>query len=80
MGSMIHDNFNRNCSRIRRTLPEQKYTLYRNIERQLVRFVGKSIKRWRQSVLDVLPVDLGPILRPLTSGDDLLGEMLETRE
>jgi hypothetical protein len=31
------------------------------------------------SVLDIPPVDLGPVLRPLTSDDDLLGEMLEGR-
>ncbi len=31
------------------------------------------------SLLDVPPVSLGPILRPLASEDDLLGEMLEGR-
>ena len=31
------------------------------------------------SLLDVPPVSLGPALRPLTAGDDLLGEMLEGR-
>ena len=31
------------------------------------------------SVLDVPPVSLGPVLRPLTAADDLLGEMLEGR-
>ena len=33
----------------------------------------------RQSVLDVPPVHLGAVLRPLTRDDDLLGEMLEGR-
>jgi hypothetical protein len=32
-----------------------------------------------QSVLDVATVSLGPVLRALTSDDDLLGEMLEGR-
>ena len=31
------------------------------------------------SVLDVVTVSLGSVLRPLTSEDDLLGEMLEGR-
>jgi hypothetical protein len=30
-------------------------------------------------VLDIATVDLGSVLRPLTSDDDLLGEMLEGR-
>jgi hypothetical protein len=33
----------------------------------------------RHSVLDIPPVSLGPVLRPLTADDDLLGEMLEGR-
>jgi hypothetical protein len=33
----------------------------------------------RHSVLEIPPVSVGAILRPLTSGDDLLGEMLEGR-
>ncbi len=31
------------------------------------------------SFLDIPSVSLGPVLRPLTGGDDLLGEMLEGR-
>jgi hypothetical protein len=31
------------------------------------------------SLLNVPPVSLGPVLRTLTAGDDLLGEMLEGR-
>ena len=31
------------------------------------------------SVLDIATVSLGSVLRPLTSDDDLLGEMLERR-
>jgi len=31
------------------------------------------------SVLDIATVSLGSVLRPLTSDDDLLGEMLEGR-
>ena len=33
----------------------------------------------RHSLLDVPAVSLGPVLRTLTAGDDLLGEMLEGR-
>jgi hypothetical protein len=32
------------------------------------------------SVLDIGTVNLGPLLRPLTADDDLLGEMLEGRQ
>jgi hypothetical protein len=31
------------------------------------------------SILDIPPVRVGAVLRPLTSDDDLLGEMLEGR-
>jgi hypothetical protein len=31
------------------------------------------------SVLDIAPVSLGAVLRPLSSDDDLLGETLEDR-
>jgi hypothetical protein len=31
------------------------------------------------SILDIAPVSLGVLLRPLTTEDDLLGEMLEGR-
>lgn len=32
------------------------------------------------SVLDIAPVSLGRVIRPLGSEDDLLGEMLEDRQ
>lgn len=60
--------------------PEQKYTLYRYIEGQLQDVSGKTSVPRRQSVLDIAPVHLGPVLQPLTGDDDLLDEMLETRE
>jgi hypothetical protein len=31
------------------------------------------------SVLDIPPVSVGAVLRPLTSDDDLLGEMLDSQ-
>ena len=31
------------------------------------------------SILDIAPVSVGRVLRPLTADDDLLGEMLEGR-
>jgi hypothetical protein len=34
--------------------------------------------KWH-SILDIPPVSVRAVLRPLTSGDDLLGEMLEDR-
>jgi hypothetical protein len=36
-------------------------------------------KQGKHSVLDIPPVSVGAVLRPLTSDDDLLGEMLEDR-
>jgi hypothetical protein len=33
----------------------------------------------RHGILDIPPVSLGQVLRPLTGDDDLLGEMLEGR-
>jgi hypothetical protein len=35
--------------------------------------------RGPHSVLDIPPVSVGAVLRPLTSEDDLLGEMMEGR-
>ena len=35
---------------------------------------------WQHSVLDIATLGLGSVLRPLTSDDDLLGEMLEGRQ
>jgi hypothetical protein len=32
------------------------------------------------SVLDIAPVSLGRVIRPLSPDDDLLGEMLEQRQ
>ena len=32
------------------------------------------------SILDIPPVSVGAVLRPLANDDDLLGEMLETRK
>jgi len=38
-----------------------------------------SPKKGSHSVLDIPPVSIGAVLRPLTPDDDLLGEMLEGR-
>ena len=40
---------------------------------------SQSEGRPPHSILDIPPVSLGPVLRPLTAEDDLLGEMLEGR-
>jgi hypothetical protein len=34
----------------------------------------------KRSIADLAPLDLGAVLRPLSCDDDLLGEMLESRE
>lgn len=57
---------------------EQKQWLYRFIEGQLQADLGQMSSR--RSVLDIAPVSLGPVLQPLTNDDDILDEMLETRE
>jgi hypothetical protein len=36
-----------------------------------------SLPQLPHSILDIQPVSVGALLRPLTSDDDLLGEMLE---
>lgn len=36
-------------------------------------------KKGGHSIMDIPPVSMGSILKPLTSDDDLLGEMLEGR-
>lgn len=45
-----------------------------------VRVTVEQLAPERHSVLDIRPVSLGKVLRPLDAGDDLLGEMLEGRE
>jgi hypothetical protein len=42
-------------------------------------FVPLPANQGTHSVLDIPPVSIGAVLRPLTSEDDLLGEMLEDR-
>jgi hypothetical protein len=42
-------------------------------------FVPLMANEGSHSVLDIPPVSIGAILHPLTSDDDLLGEMLEGR-
>lgn len=56
----------------------EKLELYRYFARQLDA-ASSSTPMPQHSVLDIAPVRLGSILRPLTSDDDLLGEMLEGR-
>jgi len=42
-------------------------------------FLRLAENKKTHSVLNIPPVSVGAVLRPLTSGDDLLGEMLEAR-
>ena len=44
-----------------------------------VRVTVERLDRRAHSVLDIRPVSLGQVLRPLSADDDLLGEMLEGR-
>lgn len=49
-------------------------------EGQLVTVVASTLHESKgHSILDIPSISLGSILRPLTSEDDLLGEMLEGR-
>ncbi len=65
-------------SAVEKLSPEQKRRLYRLIEGQLQN-AADAVPHGR-SVLDISPIQLGPILRPFPSADDLLDEMMETRE
>jgi hypothetical protein len=49
---------------------EQKYDLYHFLQLQLRESVTDH------GVLDIAPVHLGPVLRPLDDDEDLLAEML----
>ncbi len=49
----------------------------RNQER--VRVTVESVAVGRHSIMDIEPVSLGELRRPLSAEDDLLGEMLEGR-
>jgi hypothetical protein len=42
-------------------------------------FVPSPASVATHSILDIPPVNVGAVLRPLTSDDDILGEMLDGR-
>ena len=58
---------------------EQKYTLYRYLEGQLQAVTGMSPVLRKQCVLDISPVNLGQVFKPLSVDDDLLDEMLKSQ-
>jgi hypothetical protein len=59
------------------TLPfDQKLALYRRLAEQLQEESTEPVAR--HGVLDIAPVHLGPVLRPM-GDDDLLDEMLNGR-
>ena len=61
-------------------LPDaQRRELLNEIERIPSTDVARSAAPRPHSILDIPPVRIGAVLRPLTSDDDLLGEMLEGR-
>jgi hypothetical protein len=61
--------------------PEQKKQLVQFLLTRLgpLGAATASTSPKNHSILDIHPVHLGAILRPLTPDDDLLGEMLEGR-
>ena len=48
-------------------------------DREKVRVTIERLGGGVHSVLDIRPISLGQVLRPLTSNDYVLGEMLEGR-
>jgi predicted DNA-binding antitoxin AbrB/MazE fold protein len=48
-------------------------------DREKVRVTIERLGRGGHSVLDIRPISLGQVLRPLSRDDDVLGEMLEGR-
>jgi len=48
-------------------------------DREKVRVTVERLQSRSHSILDIAPVRVGQLLRPLTSDDDLLDEMLEGR-
>lgn len=48
-------------------------------DQEQVRVTVESLACGSHSLLDIRPVNLGEVLKPLTSEDNLLGEMLEGR-
>jgi len=61
-------------------LPDaQRRELLDEIERVPSTHVARAAAPMSHSILDIPPVSVGAVLRPLTSDDDLLGEMLEGR-
>ncbi|MGO9471121.1 MAG: hypothetical protein ACLQIB_28640 [Isosphaeraceae bacterium] len=61
-------------------LPDaQRRELLDEIERVPSPDVARAAAPKSHSILDIPPVRVGAVLRPQTSEDDLLGEMLEDR-
>ncbi len=58
-------------------LPEGQEVTVLAVGRPPDRLPGDGLQP--HSILDIPPVSVGAVLRPLTSDDDLLGEMLEGR-
>lgn len=48
-------------------------------DRERVRVTIEGINCERHSILDIQPISLGQVLKPLSLDDDLLGELLEGR-
>ena len=59
---------------------QQKYELFRFLAKELESPVSQIPASASRSVLDIVPVSLGAVLRPFDDDDDLLGEMLEEQE
>lgn len=59
---------------------DEKRELYRYLEGQVRSSAVPTKKQRGHRFLDIPPIHLGGILRPLTRDDDLLEEMLEGRK
>ncbi len=48
-------------------------------DHEKVRITVERITAGSHSIIDIVPVSVGKVLRPLSAVDDVLGEMLEGR-
>jgi predicted DNA-binding antitoxin AbrB/MazE fold protein len=69
MSDVVEATYENGVLRLDRPLPLK--------EHEKVRVTVEGLDAGRHSVLDIRPVSLGQVLRPLSADDDLLGEMLE---
>ena len=71
MSHVVEATYENGVLRLERPLP------LKDLEK--VRITVESLTAGCHSIMDIGPVSLGKVLRPLSADDDLLGEMLEGR-